>query len=109
MQSTQNWEVDFEELTKYGDTTNTTVERSKLKSFIRSVEEKAREEGYQAGIKYQRMSNLIHKKSILERIKNLSDYSQQEEWRDCKKQLEMLNLSDPNNKETFEEAKKKGL
>ncbi len=44
MKSTQNWEVDFEELTKYGDTTNTTVERSKLKSFIHSVEEKARED-----------------------------------------------------------------
>lgn len=43
MKSTQNWEVDFEELTKYGDTTNTTVERSKLKSFTHSVEEKARE------------------------------------------------------------------
>lgn len=49
------------------------------------------------------------RKSILERIKNLSDYSQKEEWRDCKRLLEMLNLSDPNNKETFEEAKNKGL
>lgn len=49
------------------------------------------------------------RRSLLERIKNLSDYSQQEEWRDCKKQLEMLNLSDPKNKEIFDEAKKKGL
>lgn len=50
MQSTQNWEVEFEELTKYCDTTNTTVERIKLKSFIRSIEEKAMEEGYIKGI-----------------------------------------------------------
>lgn len=49
------------------------------------------------------------RKSLLERIKNLSDYSQKEEWRDCKRLVEVLNLLDPKNKEIFEEAKKKGL
>ncbi len=81
----------------------------KAKKFLQSKISQAYQEGVKKGEEYQRMSNLIHKKSILERIKNLSDYSQQEEWRDCKKQLEMLNLSDPKNKEIFEEAQKKGL
>jgi carbamoylphosphate synthase small subunit len=48
-------------------------------------------------------------KTLKERIKKLSDYSQQSEWQDIRKRLDVLNIHDPETKEILKLAREKGM
>lgn len=52
---------------------------------------------------------MIGREELLKRIRAISPASDQEEWRYLKKVIALLNLNNPDNKEVFDEARKKML
>lgn len=48
-------------------------------------------------------------KTLLERIKNVNDYTDVKEIRDLKQKIDLLNKNGQENKQIFIEAKRKGL